>query len=42
MNITGIIKGIKYKPLFLDKLKEIDIKEFNINEVPPVFRIGTP
>jgi hypothetical protein len=34
MDITGTIKVIKYKPLFLDKLKEIDIKEFNINEVP--------
>ena len=34
MNITGTITGIKYSPLFLEKLKEVDIKEFDINKVP--------
>jgi|GEM_PF-3172581 len=33
MNITGTITGIKYSPLFLEKLKEVDIKEFDINKV---------
>lgn len=34
MNITGRITGLKYKILLAEKLKEINIKEFNINEAP--------
>ncbi len=33
MNITGTITGIKYKPLFLEALKDVDIKVFDINKV---------
>lgn len=32
MNITGKITGIKYKVVVMDKLKDIDIKNFNIND----------
>lgn len=34
MNVTGRITGIKYKILLSDDLKEIDIKDFDINETP--------
>jgi len=34
MNIVGKITGLKYKILLLDELKEIDVKDFDINEVP--------
>lgn len=34
MNIVGKITGLKYKILLSEELKEIDIKNFNINEIP--------
>jgi hypothetical protein len=34
MNIIGKITGLKYKILLSDELKEIDIKDFNVNEIP--------
>ncbi|NLK80733.1 MAG: hypothetical protein GX277_00860 [Bacteroidales bacterium] len=34
MEIKGTIKNIKYKILFSNVLKDIDIKEFDINTVP--------
>ena len=34
MNIEGKITGIKYKVILSEDLKEIDIKNFNINEAP--------
>lgn len=34
MDITGTIKGIKYQPLFLESLIEVDIKVFDINKIP--------
>jgi hypothetical protein len=34
MNIAGKITGLKYKILLSEKLKEISIKDFDINEVP--------
>jgi len=34
MNITGKITGIKYNILMKEKLKDIDMKNFNINESP--------
>ncbi len=34
MNIVGKITGLKYKILLSDELKEIDAKDFDINEVP--------
>lgn len=34
MEITGTIIGIKYKPLFIENLQKIDIKDFDINTVP--------
>lgn len=34
MNIIGTVKGIKYKPLLLETLKEVNVKEFDINKVP--------
>ncbi len=34
MNITGTITGIKYKPLFLEILKEVEIQDFDVNKVP--------
>ncbi len=39
MNITGTIKGITYEPLFLETLKDIDIKKFNINDAPSSFTL---
>jgi len=36
MDISGKIVGIKYKVLFANKLKEINIKGFDINEMPSV------
>lgn len=33
INIQGQIKGIKYQPFLCDKLKIVDIKDFDINEV---------
>ena len=35
MNITGKITGIKYKIFLAEDLKIIDIKDFNINRMPP-------
>ena len=34
MEITGKITGIKYNILMKEKLKDIDMKDFNINESP--------
>jgi hypothetical protein len=34
MNITGKITGIKYKVLLIEDLKEVIIKDFDINEMP--------
>ena len=34
MNIVGKITGIKYKVLLAEDLKEIDIKDFDINDAP--------
>ncbi len=34
MNIKSKITGIKYLPIFVDMLKEIDIKNFCVNEMP--------
>jgi hypothetical protein len=34
MNIVGKITGLKYKILLSDELKEIDVKNFDINEIP--------
>lgn len=34
MEITGKITGIKYKVLFTENLKEVNIKNFDINEIP--------
>lgn len=34
MNILGKITGLKYKILLSDELKQIDVKDFDINEVP--------
>lgn len=34
MNIVGKITGLKYKILLSEELKEIDIKDFDINEIP--------
>jgi hypothetical protein len=37
MNITGKITGIKYKILLSEELKEVDIKDFDINTAPSCF-----
>jgi hypothetical protein len=37
MNITGKITGIKYKILLAEELKEVDIKDFDINTTPSCF-----
>lgn len=37
MNIKAKITGIKYLPLFIDDLAEIDIKDFCVNETPSSF-----
>ncbi len=34
MNIVGKITGLKYKILLSGELKEIDIKDFDVNEIP--------
>ncbi|MDR2064234.1 MAG: hypothetical protein LBP85_00775, partial [Prevotellaceae bacterium] len=34
MNIAGKIAGIKYKIFLEEKLKSVDIRDFNINESP--------
>jgi hypothetical protein len=34
VNIVGKITGLKYKILLSDELKEIDVKDFDINEIP--------
>jgi len=34
MNIIGKITGIKYKVVLSDDLKKVDVKKFNINEIP--------
>jgi hypothetical protein len=34
MNITGKITGIKYKVLFAENLQQIEIENFNINDIP--------
>lgn len=34
MNITGKITGLKYKILLSDELKQVEIKDFDINEIP--------
>ena len=34
MNITGKIKGIKYKVLFSEELQEIALNIFDINKAP--------
>ena len=34
MNIAGKITGLKYKILLSDELKEVNIRDFNINEIP--------
>lgn len=34
MNIAGKITGLKYKILLSEELKEVDIKDFDINEIP--------
>jgi hypothetical protein len=34
MNIVGTVTGVKYKILLTDDLKEVDIKDFDINKVP--------
>ncbi len=36
MNIVGKITGIKYQVLLTEDLKEISIKDFDINEMPSV------
>lgn len=35
MNLIGNITGIKYKVFLNEKLKQFDIKDFDINEAPP-------
>jgi hypothetical protein len=37
MNITGKITGIKYKILLAEELKEVGIKDFDINTAPSSF-----
>lgn len=37
MNIAGKITGLKYKILLSDDLKEIDVANFDINEMPSAF-----
>ena len=34
MNIIGKITGIKYKVLLSEDLKEVAIKDFDINKIP--------
>ncbi len=34
MNITAKITGIKYKPLLIDDLHQIDILSYNVNTAP--------
>ncbi|HPW66374.1 MAG TPA: hypothetical protein PLS84_04725 [Salinivirgaceae bacterium] len=34
MDISGNITGVKYKVVLTEELKQIDIKQFNINEMP--------
>jgi hypothetical protein len=34
MNIAGKITGLKYKILLSEELKEVDIKDFDVNEIP--------
>jgi len=36
MNISGTITGITYKPLLIDNLEEIDIKDFDVNSAPTI------
>lgn len=37
MNIKAKIKGIKYKVIFSDNLKAVDVKKFDINNAPSAF-----
>lgn len=34
MNITGKITGIKYQILFAENLQQVQIENFNINDIP--------
>lgn len=34
MNIKAKITGIKYRPMFVDDLEEIDFTKFDVNEIP--------
>jgi len=34
MEISGKIRGLHYKVILFEDLKEIDLKQFNINEAP--------
>ncbi len=39
MNILGKITGIKYKVSFIEELKELKLRDFNINQSPSAFSV---
>ncbi len=41
MNIFGAIKGIKYRAIFTEKLEKVEIKDFDVNKMPPTCLLHT-